>query len=558
MKILIADDDPVARLLLDEILNSWGCETVVASDGDEAWRLMQGPEAPRMALIDWMMPGLSGLDICHKLRELSVPSPPYVILVTAKVGKDNIIAGLDAGANDYVVKPIIMDELRARIGVGQRYVALQETLAVRMAELNNLNRIYATLSNVNQIIVRARDREELFSEVCRTAVEDGRFRMAWIGMVDKERRSLAVHAHHGYSDGYLELLRISLDQGPFSHGPAGRAAREGQYHICNDVACDGEMVPWRDEALRRGFFSVAAFPVTVSGKVEGVFTLYAGEAGFFDGQRIRLLEELAADISFALEGIERERQRHEAEDALRALNLELEQRVLERTVQLEVANRELEAFSYSVSHDLRAPLRHINGFSRILEEESADVLGDGSRGCLRKIREASAHMAQLIDDLLKLSHVSRESIECHRIDVTGLCRELAQDLAESEPGRNVTFAILPSMTAQADLRLLKVVLQNLLGNAWKYTSRKEEATIEVGQTDCCGEKAFYVKDDGAGFDMQYADKLFGPFQRLHSRDEFPGTGIGLATVHRIIARHGGRVWAEGEVGKGATFYFTIP
>jgi signal transduction histidine kinase len=483
---------------------------------------------------------------------------PYVILLTAKAGTADIVTGLNAGANDYIFKPFILEELRARIGVGQRYLDLQDALARRVAELNDLNRVYAVLSNVNQAIIRVQDRQDLFSEVCRIAVEDGRFRMAWIGWLDQERRSLVVKCHHGYSDGYLELLRIDVDSGPFSRGPAGVALKEGTYHVCNDVAHDEEMAPWREEALKREFMSVAAFPVRVNGRVAGVFTLYAGESGFFDGQRIRLLAELAADISFALEGMERERQRQEAEKALHALNLQLEQRVLERTSELESVNRELEAFGYSVSHDLRAPLRHISGFSEVFWDEFGDVLGDTGKAFLEKIQDACRQMTRLIDDLLELSRASRKEMDCHTVDVTALCHDVAHGLIHSEPQRSVTVNIAPAMTVRADRGLLRIVLHNLIDNAWKYTARKDHATIEVGIIDSGGEWVFYVRDDGVGFNMDYTEKIFDAFQRLHSNDEFPGTGIGLATVHRIVSRHGGRVWAEGQPGKGATFYFTIP
>ncbi|AJE04831.1 hypothetical protein GPICK_05780 [Geobacter pickeringii] len=358
-------------------MKSWDYETAVAADGDDAWRLMEGEEAPRMALLDWLMPGLNGMEICRKLKESRASSPPYLILVTARGGKENVVAGLDAGANDYLVKPIDMDELRARIRVGQRYLEMQDTLARRMTEVSELNR-------------------------------------------------------------------------------------------------------------------------------------------------------------------------------------KLEQRVRERTSELESANRELEAFGYSVSHDLHAPLRHIAGFGEMLAEQFGDVLGDEGMALLGKICAAGRHMTHLIDDLLELSIVSREEMECREIDVTGLCHGIARDLAESEPGRDATFRIAPELVAWGDRRLVRIVLQNLLGNAWKYTSRKERAIIEVGVVDCCGEVAYYVRDDGAGFEMDHADRLFAAFQRLHSSSEFPGTGIGLATVQRIVSRHGGRVWAKGSRGNGATFYFTLP
>jgi signal transduction histidine kinase len=229
--------------------------------------------------------------------------------------------------------------------------------------------------------------------------------------------------------------------------------------------------------------------------------------------------------------------------------------------ELEGANRELESFSYSVSHDLRAPLRTIDGFSQILQEDYEAVLDEEGLDYLGRVRAASAHMAMLIDDLLDLSRVSRRPLRRERVDLASLATEIIEDLRAAEPERNVEFVAGGDIRAYGDVSLLKVALENLLGNAWKFTEREEEARIEFGvdrrpRPGYLG-PVYFVRDNGAGFDQAYSDKLFGAFQRLHGQDEFEGTGIGLATVARIIHRHGGRVWAEGEVGEGATFYFTL-
>lgn len=250
-------------------------------------------------------------------------------------------------------------------------------------------------------------------------------------------------------------------------------------------------------------------------------------------------------------------ERKQAELRIRQLNAELEERVRERTALLEAANRELESFSYSVSHDLRAPLRHINGFGLALMEECGDVLPDDGKMYLERIRSAARRMGQLIDDLLDLSRVSREIMRRERVNLSRIGRELAREHQESWPERRVSFEIEDGITAEGDPTLLRVALANLVDNAWKYTAKNEEAHIRVGATDIGGTRAIFVSDNGAGFDMRYVDKLFRPFQRLHRAEDFEGTGIGLATVLRIVQRHGGRVWAEGEVGKGATVYFTL-
>jgi signal transduction histidine kinase len=240
---------------------------------------------------------------------------------------------------------------------------------------------------------------------------------------------------------------------------------------------------------------------------------------------------------------------------------ELEQRVRDRTAQLEAANKELEAFSYSVSHDLRAPLRSIDGFSQALLEDYFDKMDEQGKDYLHRVRAASQRMAQLIDDVLNLSRVTRSEMRFEKIDLGTLVSKIRKELQERQPDRKVEFAISSGLVGRGDARLLRIVLENLLGNAWKFTGKHPLAKIEFGVRHVghgYDKPVFYVRDDGAGFDMAYVDKLFVPFQRLHASAEFPGTGIGLATVQRIIHRHGGRVWAEGAVEKGATFYFTLP
>lgn len=231
--------------------------------------------------------------------------------------------------------------------------------------------------------------------------------------------------------------------------------------------------------------------------------------------------------------------------------------LLQAKAATDAANRELEAFSYSVAHDLRAPLRSIDGFSQAVLEDCADTLDDAAKRHLHYVREAAQDMAGLIDGLLGLSRVTRSELRREAIDLAALARSVLVQLQRTTPGRVVETVIADDMTAQGDARLLQSALENLLGNAWKFTRNRAAARIEVGCRKHNGECIHFVRDNGAGFDMAYADKLFGAFQRLHSAAEFEGTGIGLATVQRIVKRHGGRVWAESEVGRGATFFFTL-
>ncbi|MBI2295081.1 MAG: PAS domain S-box protein [Betaproteobacteria bacterium] len=244
-------------------------------------------------------------------------------------------------------------------------------------------------------------------------------------------------------------------------------------------------------------------------------------------------------------------------EMVRQLNAELEQRVIERTRQLEMTNKELESFAYAVSHDLRAPLRSIDGFSQALLEDYGARFDATGKDYLRRVRDATQRMAQLIDDLLALSRVARAELRRRKVDLSRMVKEIAQELARQGRDRDVALTVAPGLTASADPNLLRIALQNLLDNAWKFTARRRTAKVEVGVTEHRGRRAFFVRDNGVGFDMAYYDRLFGAFQRLHNEAEFPGTGVGLATVQRIMRRHGGEAWAESAVDRGSTFYFTL-
>jgi two-component system sensor kinase len=236
---------------------------------------------------------------------------------------------------------------------------------------------------------------------------------------------------------------------------------------------------------------------------------------------------------------------------------ELEERARRRTLQLEAVNKELEAFTYSVSHDLRAPLRGMSGFARILEEDYGDKLDDDGRRYLEIIKSNAAQMGQLIDDLLALSRLGRQPLRAASISLEQIAAEAFRRVTADEPPRTIEFTVEPLPNCRGDANLMQQVFVNLLSNAVKFTRHRSPARIEVGGTEKAGERTYFVRDNGAGFDMRYVGKLFGVFQRLHGPEEFAGTGVGLAIVKRIIERHGGRIWAEGEPGKGATFWFTL-
>lgn len=273
-----------------------------------------------------------------------------------------------------------------------------------------------------------------------------------------------------------------------------------------------------------------------------------------NGVAAEFLEEVMAPYEMALRGF------REANESLRDVNADLQQRneqLARARIAAEAASNELEAFSYSVSHDLRAPLRAIDGFSRALVEDSGERLDERGMEHVRRVRAGVDRMAKLIDDLLRLSRVAANELVLEDVDMTALAGVVAERLAASHPDRNVRFDVQPGLVARADARLVEIVFENLLGNAWKFTARRPVAHVEVGVRPDRRGDAFFVRDDGAGFDPAFATRMFAPFARFHSAREFEGTGIGLATVARIVRRHGGRIWADSEPEKGATFFFTL-
>jgi signal transduction histidine kinase len=327
---------------------------------------------------------------------------------------------------------------------------------------------------------------------------------------------------------------------PMSACISGWAMLHQQHAVLPDIYSDPRIPA---DAYRPTFVkSLVMVPIRSQAPI-GAIGAYWATPHAASAEEVALLRALADTTAVAFENVR--------------VYSELEHRVAQRTEQLEALNSELESFSYSVSHDLRAPLRAVNGYAELLTQEIGENLPGKSAHYLHEVRSAVAHMNQLIEDLLELSKVARHAVRREETDLAAIARATVQRLQKSDPGRQVDVAIPERLSATCDSRLLGIVLENLLANAWKFSAKTERARIEVGSSvQADGQQVYFVRDNGAGFNPRYASKLFSPFQRLHSAKEFPGTGVGLATVQRIINRHGGRIWAEAEVGKGATFFFT--
>lgn len=345
----------------------------------------------------------------------------------------------------------------------------------------------------------------------------------------------AAYALLGYDRGELTGLHAGeiFDAALLETVASGKGGETGTESSCRRR--DGSTVP---------IYFTASAMTDGEGRIQGIVCTALD---------ISALKQVSEQLESANKNLQQEvEQRKQAQEEAEWLNIDLER----QKAALEAANGELEAFCYSVSHDLRAPLRHINGFTAILYEDYREVLDDMGRDCLDRISAASSHMGTLIDDLLRFSRVSRTEMKAVTVNLSESAQRIVTMFRESEPERSVQIEIADGLIVRGDPTMMDMVLQNLIGNAWKYSAQNPDAVIVVGKLRTEGREQFFVKDNGVGFDMAYKEKLFRVFERLHG-DEFEGTGIGLATVQRIIERHGGKIWAEGEVGKGATFYFTV-
>jgi two-component system NtrC family sensor kinase len=516
--VLVIDDSPTFRNQLCEALAGAGYHVLGASSGEEGLR-MAAAQRPCALVVDGVLPGIDGPTVIRRMRLDAALRTVPCLLLTASEDREAELTALDAGADAFVRKADDVEDLiLAKLAVALRGAAAPSAETVSLLgprkvlavddSLSYLHALADCLRSEGYEVALAHSGEEALELLAVQAVDCILLDLIMPGIGGKEacRR---IKAAPVVRDTPLILLTAVEDRATMLDG-LGAGADD---YI--PKSSDLEVVRARVRAqLRRKQF---------------------------EDENRRIRDQL----------LHRELQAAEA----RAAQALAETRA-ELIEQLEGKNRELEAFSYSVSHDLRAPLRSIDGFSQALMEDQFERLDEQGQRHLQQVRRAAQRMGELIDDLLKLSRVGRAELHRADVDLSALAREVLEELQRRDAERKVEVSVQPQLRARADQRLLRIVLENLLGNAWKFTLNAPAARIEVGQASS-DPWAFFVRDNGAGFSMSYADRLFRPFQRLHTENEFPGTGIGLATIQRIIDRHGGKVWAEGEVGKGATFHFSL-
>jgi two-component system NtrC family sensor kinase len=517
--ILVIDDSATFREELKRALGRLGYCVITASTGEEGLRLAAG-RRPAALIVDGVMPGMDGATVIRKLRlDAALRSLPCLLL-TASEEQDAELRALDAGADAFVRKEEDMDVILARLAAilrtGSRDPEAISSLASPKRilavddSLTYLHALAFALRDEGYDVVLAHSGEEAIELLAVQSVDCILLDLLMPGIGGKEscRR---IKASPTLRNTPLIMLTAVEDR---------RTLIEGLGMGADDyIAKSSEF-----DVLR------ARIQAQIRRKQ-------------FEDENRRIREQLLRSELAAAEG----RAARELAEAKAGLVEELEYK-----------NQELEAFSYSVSHDLRAPLRAIDGFSQALLEDYTERLDETGRNYLSRIRAGAQRMGQLIDDMLLLSRVGRAQLERESVDLSGMAQAVTDELRRQDPDRRVVLEIQPELVTRADRGLMRVLLDNLLGNAWKFTARTADVRIDFKMQEHETGKVFLVQDNGAGFDMAHAGTLFQPFQRLHAVADFPGSGIGLATVRRIVDRHGGRIWAEGTVGHGATVFFTIP
>jgi DNA-binding response OmpR family regulator len=518
--VLIVDDSITFREALKAALLEAGYRVAVASTGEEGLR-QAAHVRPAAMIVDGDLPGIDGGTVIQRIRLDAALRRIPCLLLTASDERDAEVKALEAGADAFVRKAddfaVILAKLKAML---------------RSAGVQVPDRDTASLLGPKKIL--AVDDSETYLQALADALPQDGYDVVLARSGEEALELLAVQPVDCI---LLDLMMPGL-------GGLETCRRLKSVAILRDIPVIMLTAAEDRETMIEGLGAGADDFIS---KSSDFAVLHARV-----GAQLRRKQFEDENRLFREQLLEKELEAAEARSAKDVA--EVRAALVE---ELELKNKELDAFSYSVAHDLRAPLRSIDGFSQALLEDYADKLDDMGQQYLRYVRESAQQMAELIDNLLDLSRITRSELVRGALDLTSIAHEVTGRLRRQNPKQDVSTVVADGLLAEGDARLLTVVFENLLGNAWKFSSKRADATIEVGAVDRDARRAFFVRDNGAGFDMAYAAKLFGVFQRLHSSAEFEGSGIGLATVQRIIHRHGGRVWAEGEVGRGATFFFTL-
>jgi signal transduction histidine kinase/FixJ family two-component response regulator len=531
-KLLIVDDEAAQMTALCRTLEDEGYATTGFTSPHKALAALREQEFD-LVLTDLMMPEMDGIALLTAGQEID--RNLVAVVMTGHGAVETAVQAMQAGALDYIQKPF---KLRDILPV------LSRALTVRRLRTENIELRHAiAIHELSTAFIYELNPRAVANRVADAAYQQAPCCQVVMIVLSENHQELHVAAARGEDTSAIEGKRIAYTD-----------AIKDWVAVTRRKFTDAKHWTQADFLLDCGLGDRTAtifMPMFSAGDFVGLLGFTSGSAAAITLGQLKTLSILAGTAASAMEVASLLEQ-------LRHANEDLERRVHERTTQLEAANKELEAFSYSVSHDLRAPLRALRGYSDVLLQDCRDQLNAEAQRALNAIDASGQRMSELIEDLLKFSHLSRQSLVTKRIQTSTLVKQIVEELNGSHANSDVEVKLGDLPDCMGDESLLKQVFVNLLSNAYKFTKQTSSPCVEIGASEQRNELIYFVRDNGAGFDMQEAEKLFGVFQRLHSPDQFEGTGIGLSIVQRIVNRHGGRVWAEGEVQKGATFYFSLP